>query len=54
MYVVSDTEQIFLPQPEDLLVDLADSYDIVMNLLENMHSYFAKSQTVDNSLVSAL
>jgi len=40
MMVVTDTENIFLPQLEDLLVDLEESYDLVINLLDNMPKYF--------------
>jgi protein transport protein SEC24 len=54
MFVVSDVEQMFLPQPDDLLVNLTDSYDIIINLLENLPSYFAKSVTIDNCFLSAL
>jgi hypothetical protein len=35
-------------------VNLSESYDIVINLLENLPSYFAKTQAVDNSFVAAL
>jgi hypothetical protein len=31
-----------------------DSYDIIVNLLENLPSYFAKTQIVDNCFVAAL
>lgn len=54
MFVVSDVEQIFLPVPDDLLVDLNDSRDIIINLLENLPSYFQKTQIYDNSFVAAL
>jgi protein transport protein SEC24 len=43
MMVVTDTENVFLPQPEDLLVNLNESYDLVMNLLDNMPNYFEKA-----------
>ena len=43
MFVTTDIEQIFLPQPDDLLVNLTDSYDLVINLLDNLPSYFAKT-----------
>lgn len=54
MFVTADIEQMFLPQPDDLLVNLSDSQDLVINLLENLPSYFAKTQIVDNCFVSAL
>ena len=43
MFVVSDIEQIYLPQPEDLVVNLADSMDLVTSLLDSMPTLFAKS-----------
>lgn len=36
MMIIADSENIFLPLPEDLLVNLADSYDLIINLLDNM------------------
>jgi len=36
------------------LVNLTDSYELVINLLENLPSYFAKTQIIDNCFVSAL
>ena len=41
--VVTDVDNIFLPQPEDLLVTLSESYDLVINLLDNLPNYFAKA-----------
>ncbi|CDW76512.1 sec23 sec24 trunk domain containing protein [Stylonychia lemnae] len=54
MFVTTDTEQIFIPQPEDLVVNLSDSYDLVINLLDNLPQYFVKTQVIDNCFVSAL
>jgi protein transport protein SEC24 len=54
MLVVSDIDPMYLPQPDDLLVNLTDSYDLVINLLENMPQYFAKTQVIDNCFVAAL
>ena len=36
MYVVGDVEEMFLPQPEDLLVPLQESYDIIITLLDSI------------------
>jgi protein transport protein SEC24 len=44
MMVVTDTENVFMPQPEDFLVNLAESYDLVINLLDNLPNYFANSK----------
>jgi len=35
-------------------VDLHDSRDIVLNLLENLPNYFQKTQIIDNCFVAAL
>ena len=45
---------MYPPVPEDLLVNLSDSYDIVINLLENLPNYFAKTQVIDNCIISAM
>jgi hypothetical protein len=31
---------VFLPQPDDLLVNLTDSYDLVIQMLDSFESYF--------------
>ena len=54
MLVVSDIDPMYLPQPDDLLVNLTDSYDLVINLLDTLPSFFAKSQVIDNCFVAAL
>ena len=57
MLVMSETEKVgkyFMPQPEDLLVNLEESYDLVLNLLDNMPNYFAKSNTAESLFVTAL
>ena len=43
MMVMTDVDNIFLPQPEDLLVTLSESYDLVINLLDNLPNYFARA-----------
>jgi protein transport protein SEC24 len=40
MLVMTDTENVFMPQPEDLLVNLQESYDLVINLLNNLPNFF--------------
>lgn len=58
MYVVPDTNDIFVPcQNEDLLVSLTDSYDLIMNLLDNFSNYFTNSvsgKTSDSCFVAAI
>ena len=39
--IVMDTKDLFLPvNIQDLVVSLVDSYDLVLNLLENFSIYF--------------
>lgn len=55
--VVSDlTADSCLPIPEDLLVNLNDSYDLISQLLENLPNYFADQScpSQENSTVPAL
>ena len=52
--VMTDPENFFLPQPEDLLVNLADSYELVINLLDNMPNYFVKTNQVESCFITAL
>ncbi len=54
MMTLPDTENMFLPQPEDLLVPLNDSYDIIMQLLDNFPNYFARSMGIDSCFNSAI
>jgi len=41
MLAVPDVVDNYLPQPDDLLVTLEDSYDIICQLLDNLPQYFA-------------
>jgi hypothetical protein len=44
MMVIPDSQDVYLPcQADDLLVSLTDSYDIVLNLLDNFANYFVNS-----------
>ena len=54
MLVITDLDNVFLPQPEDLLVTLSDSYDLVINLLDNLPNYFTKASGQDCNFVAAL
>lgn len=40
MLVMTDLTDNLLPQPDDLLVNLTDSYDLVCQLLDNFPAYF--------------
>ena len=54
MFVVSDLDNIFVPQPDDLLVTLSESLDIIITLLDNLPTYFMSPTAVDTSFVSDL
>ena len=55
MIVVTDIDDVFLPQPEDLLVNLVDSRDLVDAFLDMLPSSSqAASNTLDSALVPAL
>jgi protein transport protein SEC24 len=57
MIVVPNADQAFLPQPDDLLVNLTESYDIIVNMLDNFHAFFHQSgspSTQDTNFVPAL
>ena len=41
MLVMTDLTDNLLPQPDDLLVNLNDSYDLISQLLDNFPAYFA-------------
>jgi len=41
MLVVSDLDEVFLPTPDSLLVNLKDSMDLVTDLLQNLPNMFA-------------
>ena len=40
MLVIPELTENYLPQPDDLLVELNDSYDIISQLLDNFPYYF--------------
>ena len=52
--VVTDTENVFMPSPENFLVNLAESYDLVIQLLDNMPNYFIKTKEQDSCFIAAL
>ena len=54
MLVVSDLDDVFLPQPDDLLVNLTESRAVVESLLRSLGDMFKDTQTVGNALGSAL
>jgi len=58
MMVVPDSSDVFIPcQKDDMLVTLSESYDLVLNLLDNFSNYFtnaATAKTQDSCFVAAI
>jgi len=54
MFVVSDLEKIFLPQPDELIVNVTDSFDLINSLLDNLPNYFIRSTAQESNLFPAL
>ncbi|RUS25635.1 Sec23/Sec24, trunk domain-containing protein [Jimgerdemannia flammicorona] len=54
MLVVSDTDDVFLPQPDDLLVNLTESRAVFESLLTRLGDMFKDNTNVSNALGPAL
>ena len=54
MLVVADLVELFVPAPDDLLVNLQDSRDVVDVFLDNLPSMFAGNRSEGSCLGSAL
>jgi len=54
MMVVTDINDMFLPLPDDLLVNLAESKEVVETLLKKMPNMFQATQNVENVFGVAL
>ncbi|KAG0278127.1 COPII subunit, partial [Linnemannia exigua] len=54
MMVVSDLEEAFLPQPQDLLCNLSECRSVLEALLNRMSDMFKDTQNVGNALGPAL
>ncbi|KAI9188184.1 COPII subunit [Blastocladiella emersonii ATCC 22665] len=54
MLVVSDLDDVFLPLPEDLLVNLTESKPVIEALLERLPALHQTTQNVSNALGPAL
>ncbi|KAF7726762.1 COPII subunit [Apophysomyces ossiformis] len=54
MLVVSDLDDVFLPQPDDLLVNLTESRGVITSLLERLPEMFKDTVNVHNALGTAL
>jgi protein transport protein SEC24 len=54
MLVVSDVSDVILPLPEDLLVNLQESRQVVESLLDSLPALFAHSTTTNTATGPAL
>ena len=54
MLVVSDTDDVFLPKPTDLLVNLAESRSSLDALLGRINDMFQDNYTVGSAMGPAL
>lgn len=54
MLVVSDLEDVFLPQPTNLLANLTKSKELIQGFLEKLPDMFKDTANVNNALGSAL
>lgn len=54
MLVVSDVDDVFLPVPSDILVNLTEARAAVEGLLTKMPSLFTETQIIGSALGPAL
>jgi hypothetical protein len=57
MMVVPNANDAFLPMPDEMLVNLSESYDIILSLLDKFHNYFqvqGSTATQESNFVAAL
>ena len=54
MMVVADLKELFVPAPDDLLVNLKESREVVEAFLDNLPSMFTNTQVMDSCLGPAL
>lgn len=54
MLVVSDTDDVFLPKPTDLLVNLTEARASLENLLSRLGDMFAENHSLGSALGPAL
>jgi protein transport protein SEC24 len=54
MLIVSDLDDVFIPQPEDLLVNIETSKTAIENLLKKLPDMFKNNHVVGNALGPAL
>jgi len=54
MLVVSDLDDIFIPAPDDLLVNLKESRAVIESFLNKLGSMHKNTQNVSSALPAAL
>jgi len=54
MVVVSDLEDIFLPLPDDMLINLSENEEKIMDLLDTIPSLFAETRIQESCFGTAL
>ena len=54
MLVVSDIDDVFLPKPTDLLVNLTESRPAIENLMSRLNDMFQDNHTIGSALGPAL
>ncbi|SJK86191.1 protein transport protein SEC24 [Babesia microti strain RI] len=54
MLVISDLEDMFLPLPRDILVNLSESYKVIEGLLDNLPSTWKDTKISGNCMGSAI
>ena len=54
MLVVSDIDDVFLPKPTDLLVNLTESRPAIENLLGRLNDMFQENHIIGSALGPAL
>ncbi|CAH3193392.1 unnamed protein product, partial [Porites evermanni] len=54
MHIVSDLEDVFLPSPDDLLVNLNESKELVLQLLDSLPTLFSKNPNVHSATGAAM
>lgn len=54
MMVVSDLDDIFVPLPDDLLVNLSESRTVVESFLDSLPSMFQENVNVESAFGPAL
>lgn len=54
MIVINDLDDIFLPIPDELLINLSESKDMLLNLLDSFNNMFANQESQGCCLSKAI